>query len=471
MVCSRPTLPLHRLLLRCFCIAAASSCAIRVAPTFAQAPGQLSGEIILEDVVDDYGTKYQDVDTAIEQLRTGKIAEARISLAAARQKNPQLPPSNLMLAQILFRLKQVAPAQAALEEAVREDANDPGPYIYLGEVALQSRRWTEARMLYEKGLDLANSYSANPKRKKRLIVSAFSGLASLAELQEDWSGAKTILESLLSSDPDNSLARTRLGRVMFKLSSNRDDEKAVYTIFKELHASDENTAHPDVNMGLLYEQAGKSNNAKVMMERAAQSDGNNIRTRLAVAKWALDTGNLDMAKSNAEAALTLDPDSLDAKLYLGLVARFRSELPQAEELFKEAHLQSPTHLGAITQLALVLVEQSDEKKRAQALNYARLNTQLYSDLNEASGREAAVTLGWVLSRLGQNAAAGRAIQQALSAGNGRVSADSAYHAAQILYDSGMTEAAQKLLDQTLQTESVFPNKAAAEQLLSKIRNR
>lgn len=432
---------------------------------------QITGEVLLEEIVEDYGPKYADVETAIEYLRGGKVAEAREALATARRKNPDLPPANLMLAQILFRLKQVQPAQTALEEAVKEDPKDPGAYIYLGEVALQSRRWTEAGMLYDKGLQLANQYSANPKRKNRLIVSAYSGQVSMAELQEDWAKARQILDTLLKVDPNNSLALTRMGRVMFKMSSSGDDVKKVLEIFKKLHANDENTAHPYVNMGLLFQQSNDRDRAKRMMEEAAKGDGNNARTRLAVAKWALDNNEMAMAKENAEAALRLNPDSLDAKLYLGLVARFNNELPKAEEAFKEAHLQSPTHLGAITQLALVLVEQSDERKRAQALDYARLNTQLYSDLNDASGREAAVTLGWVLSRLGQNAAATRAIQQALSAGNGRISADSAYHAAQILYDSGMTEASQKLLEQTLQSESVFPNRSSAELLLAKIKNR
>jgi tetratricopeptide (TPR) repeat protein len=437
----------------------------------ASAQAQVTGEQLLDDIVEDYGPKYVDVETAIEYLRGGKVAEAREALATARKKNADLPPANLMLAQILFRLKQVQPAQTALEEAVKEDPRDPGAFIYLGEVALQSRRWTEAGMLYDKGLELANQYNANAKRKSRLIVSAYSGQVSMAEMQEDWTKAKQILETLLQVDPNNSLGLTRMGRVMFKMSSTREDEKKVYDIFKKLHANDENTAHPDVNMGLLYQQAGKTNNAKLMMERAATSDANNVRTRLAVAKWGLDNNEMELAKENAEAALLIDPESLDAKLYLGLVARFNNDMKKAEEVFKEAHLQSPTHLGAITQLALVLVEQSDERKRAQALDYARLNTQLYSDLNEASGREAAVTLGWVLSRLGQNAAATRAIQQALSAGNGRISADSAYHAAQILYDGGMTEASQKLLEQTLQSESVFPNRSSAELLLAKIRNR
>ncbi len=434
------------------------------------AHAQFNAQAILEPIVAEFGPKYQDVDTAIEHMKSGKMNDAIASLRTARQKNADLPPANMLMAQILFRLKQVPTAQAALEEAVREDANDPGAYIYLGELALQSRRWTEATVMFEKGLELCNKYSANPKRKNQLVVSAYSGLATMAELREDWPTAETLLKKLLDVEPANSLASTRLGRVMFKQASDREGETAVYKLFQELHSKDEkNTAHPDVNMALLYEQAGKRNNAQKMMEQAAKKDSKNPRTLLAVAKWAIDTGNLEMAQQNADAALSLDPESLDAKLYIGLVARFKNDLVTAEKMLKDAHLQAPTHLGAITQLALVLVEQNDEKKRGQAAAWAQLNTQLYSDLQEASGREAAITYSWILSRLGQNATAARNVQQVLQAGS--ISSDSAYHAAQILYDSGLTELAQKLLEPTLKSEAVFPTREAAKELLAKIQNR
>lgn len=437
------------------------------APGIAQA--QITAESLLESVVSDFGPKYQDVEAAVESLRNGKMADAMQSLRTARSKNPNLPPANMLMAQMLFRLKQAPSAQLALEEAVKEDPADPGAYVYMGELALQGRRWTEARMLFDKSLELSESYSTNPLRKNQLMVSSYSGLASMSEMTEDWPTARTLLNKLLEIDPGNSLASTRLGRVMFKQASDKESEKEVYKLFQTLHSKDEqNTAHPDVNMALLYEQAGKRNNAKVMMERAAKNDAKNPRTLLAVSKWALDTGNLELAKSNAEAAMALEPDSLEARLYLGLVARFGSDLTTAEKSFQEAHLLSPTHLGANTQLALVLVEQPDEKKRALALAYAQLNQQLYTDLQEASGREAAVTLSWVLSRLGQNATAARNVQQVLQAG--AISADSAYHAAQILYDSGLTEVAQKLLEPTLKQDAVFPTRKAAEELMGKIQN-
>lgn len=430
---------------------------------------QLTGEALLGEIVDDYGPKYSDVDTAIEQLLAGQISSAVQSFEAAKQKNANLPPARLMLAQCLFRLKQASRGQAALQEAVREDRSDPGAYVYLGEVALQTGRLAEAELLYARALQLAERYTGNAKRKKRLMVGAYSGQVSMAELREDWQGAKDILDKSLEIDPDNSLTLTRMGRVLFKMSSTKEDDNKVYRIFQQLHQKDPNTAFPDVNMALLYQQADKPQNAKVMMQRAAQKDGSNVRTRLAVAKWALNAGELQMAQENAQAALQLESNSLEARLYLGLVARFQNKMSEAEEIFKEAHFQSPTHLGAITQLALVLVDQADERKKALALAYARLNTQLYSDLKDASGREAAVTLGWVLSKLGQPQAAQRAVQQALSGGT-RLSADSAYHAAKILYDNGLTDPAGQILEQSLKAESTFPNRADAEALLSRIKN-
>jgi tetratricopeptide (TPR) repeat protein len=440
--------------------------------TAQQQQAQITAEALLSAEVDDFGPKYQDVDTAIEQLRGGRLAEARETLLAARRKNPNLPPANLMLAQILFRLQQVQQGQLALEEAVKEDPADPGTYLYLGEIALQSRRFAEARMDYEKALELAQKYSANEKRKNRAIVGAYTGLGTLAEINEDWQTARQHLDKVRQMDPQNTLALTRLGRVMFKLAGNLDEEREVFAVFKQVHSADPNTtAYPDVNMALLYEQAGKTANAKKLMERAIQSDAQNPRTLLAVAKWSLDRNELQLADQALQAALQLDPNSAEAQIYLGLLARYQNDLAKAEEALKTAHFLAPANLAAITQLAQVLVESADEKKHNLALNYARLGTQLYPDLKEATGREAAVTVAWVLSRMKQDTSAARAIEQVLRAGDGRISADSGYHAAQILYNQGMSEAARQLLEQSLQADPAFPNRAAAEQLLARIRNR
>ena len=113
-----------------------------------------------------------------------------------------------MLAQLLFthrdRTELARVGMAYLEQAAREDPSDPGAYVYLGELALQSRRTTEAALLYEKALELSNSYTANDKRKNRLLVNIYGGLATLAEANENWEECKQLLDSMLAIDPENS---------------------------------------------------------------------------------------------------------------------------------------------------------------------------------------------------------------------------------------------------------------------------
>jgi tetratricopeptide (TPR) repeat protein len=259
---------------------------------------------------------------------------------------------------------------------------------------------------------------------------------------------------------------------MFRMANNLDDERAVFEIYKQVHTIEpKTTAYPDVNMALLYEQVGKSENAKKLIERAAQRDPQNIFTMVAVAKWGLEHGELDMADQACQAALKLDPDSVEALIYSGLTARRRNNLPAAEDALKKAHVLSPINPVVVAQLAQVLAESPDEKKQSLALNYARLGAQLAPDPKEVGGREALITVAWVMSRMKQDAAAARVVQQALAAGDGRISSDSGYYAAQILYNNGMTEASQRLLEQTLAQDPVFTNRSAAEQLLARIRNR
>ena len=202
------------------------------------------------------------------------------------------------------------------------------------------------------------------------------------------------------------------------------------------------------------------------MNLAIERDSKTLKTRLAAAQWALEADELGMAEQNATAALQIEPTSLDAMLLTGLVARYKNDLSGAEKIFTQAHLRSPAHLGAMSQLALVLIEQPTEEKRNLALQYAQVMVRLFSDLTKSAGREARVTLGWILYKLGRQAQAAQQIQAALRAG--AVSADSAYHAARIFHDSDLKDASKKILESTLGSKRSFPNRKAAENLLQQL---
>ena len=84
---------------------------------------------------------------------------------------------------------------------------------------------------------------------------------------------------------------------------------------------------------------------------------------------------------------------------------------KARRQFELAHLKAPTNLAAVLQLAVVLAEQSEDRI---ALAYAEIGRRIYSDLSQPSGREAAVTLAWILFRQNRGSEAQRALQQALN---------------------------------------------------------
>ena len=81
-------------------------------------------------------------------------------------------------------------------------------------------------------------------------------------------------------------------------------------------------------------------------------------------------------------------------------------------------------------------------------------------------RDVAVTMAWVMYRLGNIVQAERTLQEALNAGG--VGHDSAYFAAQILSERGRADAALQLLSPTLESKRLFGARKNAEALMAKL---
>ncbi len=175
----------------------------------------------------------------------------------------------------------------------------------------------------------------------------------------------------------------------------------------------------------------------------------------------MEAGELDLAQTCGERAIAISPDSVDAKLVAGLVARYQQDYPRARKALEAAHLQSPSNLAAMLQLSVVLAELGLDRA---ALDYAEISRRVYADLSKGSGREAAVTLAWVLYRQGRGPEAQQQLQRALTGGG--VSSESSYFAARILYQQGNRKDAKTWLEAALRNDRVFPGRKDAEKLLS-----
>ena len=96
--------------------------------------------------------------------------------------------------------------------------------------------------------------------------------------------------------------------------------------------------------------------------------------------WALERGNLALAKEQAEGALRIEASSAEkyggshlGRILLGLVGLWEKTWTAAERCFQEVLTRSPNDFAARNNIALALVEQDDAAKKQRALECAEAN--------------------------------------------------------------------------------------------------
>lgn len=435
----------------------------------APASAQVTAESLLKSAVPEIGPQHREVADAIEEFKKSRFLECRNLLKSARKKDPKIQPDGVIMAHLLYAAKQSGLGRAELERTVIEEPNDPEPYIVFGEVAFQQRRFADAELSYKKGYELTTSFTGNDYRKNLLVKRALSGLAGVAEARENWADASKFLQPIIKANPKDVNNTTRMARALFQQDANLGDGKAqesdAYQLLITLWKGDkENVQRPEITMGSMYQAAGNKKISARLMKQASEQDKTGLQTQLAVARWALGAGDIQLAQACADRGRQIAPGSIEAKLVAGLTARYKKDYARARETLEAAHLQSPSNLAAMLQLAIVLVEGSESDKRT-ALEYSQMASRIYSDAGSPTGREAAVTSAWILYRQGRQAEAQAILQQTLA--GGAVSAESSYYAARIIHQSS-PDVAKQLLSRALKGDGVFPARRDAESLMASL---
>jgi len=415
-----------------------------------------SEPIAAEDVKPSTETQQiPEVAEAIKLFQSRKFPETLEQLKLAAENNPDLPPAQVMMAELFARANQGVAVRSALESAVVESPSDPEAYVLLGELALRGGRITEGHLCLKEAAGLLSSFDRSEKRKGILTKRVLAGLATAAQARKQWPVAQQYLQQWLKADEKNVAAMQRLAAVLFQ--QGRASEALVQ--LKAAEAEDpENVLSSAATLAEFYLQAGDEENAKKWIDYALKKSPRDARVKLVASQMYLQMGNLDDAEKNATAAMQLDPKSVPAMVLSGVVALFRQNYRKAEQDFQLALLEKPGNFEAKNNLALALAEQDDDAKKRSALAYAKENAQLFPQRTEAVS-----TYGWVLYQAGQVAEADRIMQQLLRSGN--FTADTAYYIARIAVDQGRKDQAKQLLEAALGKAKLFSRKPDAEALL------
>ncbi len=398
-----------------------------------------------------------EVTRAVERFQQRDFSGALDLLKKAASENPDLPPAQIVMAQLFSQANQGNAVRVSLEQAVTEAPDDPEAYVIMGDIAMGQGRVTEASLLYDKAAALLEDFTKSTRRKEILEARNLSGLAAVAEARGKWDLAEERLKAWQALQPENAVCLQRLARARFQQKSPGDALK----LLREAAALDENVLTPEAQLARFYHEFGDQKNARIWMDNAIKIAPKDLRTRLVAAQWYLETGQLDEASQEAEAAVKLDPKSLEAMLFRGVVALFQKDYETAENYFQRAHLQSPGNFAASNNLALALIEQDDEQKRRRALEYATANAR-----QNPRATEALSTYGWVQYKLGNIDEADRVLQAA--AGTGSLSPDTAYYLAVVAAQQGRKEQAIQLLNAALNTTQPFSQRQEAQVLLDQL---
>jgi tetratricopeptide (TPR) repeat protein len=352
------------------------------------------------------------------------------------------------------RQKQASGMRAALENAIAKHPEDPEGYLILGNMALREGRVTEASLLYARTNELVAGLQ-DASRRQTVEVRLLSGLAAVAEARDRWAEAQSSLESLLKVLPaekgGRSPARAQaINRLAWALFQQGEAQRALETARAAHLADPQATPVAEVTIARLYELFGGHANACKWMFAAIAKAPDHLPTRLAVARWALETNQMDLAQGHADKALQIDPQSVGAKVLRGWIALWQEDYAAAEKHFEDARALDPGDFAASDGLALALCEQKDANKRNRALDVAVSNLGQQPTNFEAMSTYRPRFLWW------DNDA--RRARSAVPIGN---DADAVYCLARVFVSQGRKKEAQDLLRGVLMSTIRFAKRPDA----------
>jgi tetratricopeptide (TPR) repeat protein len=404
----------------------------------------------------------QELKDALAMFNRRDYEGALKLLKEAVKKNPDLGSAYLNLADWFLKTNNASGLRGALERAVAEAPSEPEAYVVMGDIAVGERRFTEARMLYDRAEGLMPKWNVGEKRKTPLQSRIFNGLAATDEARADWAAAQKQLDAWLKVEPDpknTTLALQRLARCLFQ----QKDVQGAYEKLKAAKKLNDEILTPEAQIARFYAQTGDQKNATKWMTDALSVAPKDLNTRLNAAQLAFETGDLDNAKKQAATALQLNANSFPAKMLCGLVALFQKDYSAAELYFDSAARQQPKEFGASNNLALALIEQKDPEKRDRALQYAEANVRQYPKAAEVYS-----TYGWILYKLNRLNDAETALRNAISGGT--FTPETAYYMGRVVADSGGRDAeAVQWLEGAVKANMPFRQRDDATELLEKLK--
>jgi tetratricopeptide (TPR) repeat protein len=402
----------------------------------------------------------KEEEDARAAFNRGEFDKALESFRVAGKANVNLPPPKVMLANLFIESRGQnagASARELIESAASEDPRHPDIYLANGNYAFNEGRITETILNLQTCLKLAEDPRFDAEQRARFTRESRTGLVFSFERRRDFNSVKEHLTALLSADPKNAAFRARLAMANFNLGN----PETAYADLKTAFNDDPALNPPELQMGMLW--AGRADEAKAeeWFKKAVTAHPSDGRVHRGYASWLLDNGQFDAARPYLDSAEKLAPNARETKFLRGLLHRYLKQYPEAEKVFDGLYRDSAADVQAAGNLALVLSESTDDKKKKQGVDLAE------SVLKQnARAPEAYAVAAWAYYRSGRLDDAEKAIAQAVAGGQANL--DTVFYLAKILNDRGKVTEAHKFLKEALAKKGPFVYRPEANALFAEL---
>ena len=398
-----------------------------------------------------------EMTAAIRKFVTGQEEDARKMLEQLREKQPDLPPSDLIFGGILFATGDTAQGRRWLERCVNTDPKYPTAWTGFARIALSERRFADAEALLEKADRVTAAGDWNEKQQKLFRGEFLDGMVDVSVARGKLEDARAYLIELRELVPDNSKIPLRLGQVEFDLENVDSSLKYL----REARQQSPELRVPEVIIAEWFLRKQKPDESRKWIDRAAAENPDDVSVQVDLARWLLQNEEYPEAMVAVEEAAGKGADPNLVRFIKGQVAFSRRDYDLAQMHFGELLKSAPADADANNMMALSLIENEDATKHDRALEMALLNQRMYP-----RSPTAAATVGWIYYRMGRMAEAENVFRQIASAKS--MEPATAFFVASFLANRGETGSARTLLERAINSQSYFMYRNAARELLSRI---
>lgn len=386
-----------------------------------------------------------------------KTAYAKISATT-----DTLPAVEVFWAKLLITNNRTGDAHKVLEEYIRDHTEDPEAFMTMGILAIRTGRFTDAwlNLLYSQRL---MDKELLPKGRVKLVaLTMLEARTIVAESRRQWNEADQMYQKLQALKPEDQSIKWRYGRSQVLAGNHKQGHQTM------VQACQADAKLPTATLAvaqLLVDTTNwsKDSEAKSKVESWYQQAIAEIETDdkaiVAYFKWLV----LDNRPEDVKTKFDTLPDAIkkirEVALIRSVAARYLNDLATAESLLTALHQDKPDDLEVADQLALVLIESTDEAKRGRALQLSERNFRAASEVEQV-----AATAAWVQLQLGSSDVADRILSQLAS--RGPLSPQTTYYIAELLKKSGKDVDSKRLHQIAVDTVGIFPQRSKVKELLA-----